>query len=305
MQITFPTVGRRKAIASTVLLWQYHNKMHSKGSKVMNSERQDHVESDIRQDVDRTLATNPNDDPANRDPISGQSGSHPVGTGIGAAAVGAAATAIGAVGGPVGAVVGAVVGSVVGGLVGKNAAERVNPTQEEEYWRTNYVSRPYIQNERTYDDYQSAYRSGYEGFRQYAAQGKTYEEVEPNLQREYELSSQSALTWEEARYASRDAWDRLDWSARFREEDEYWRDQYNFQTYYQSGLTYEDYEPAYRTGYEGFGHFHREDKNYEEVEPQLQRQFGLNAATSRLNWEQAKDAVRDGWYHMENRFRNR
>ncbi|MBD0341003.1 MAG: hypothetical protein ICV61_08960, partial [Microcoleus sp. Co-bin12] len=43
---------------------------------------------------------------ANLDPISGEKGAHPVGTGIGAASAGATGAAIGgAVGGPVGAVV--------------------------------------------------------------------------------------------------------------------------------------------------------------------------------------------------------
>lgn len=54
---------------------------------------------------------------ANRDPISGEPGSHPLGTGVGAAGAGTVGTVIGGVvGGPIGAVVGAVVGSVVGGL---------------------------------------------------------------------------------------------------------------------------------------------------------------------------------------------
>jgi phage tail tape-measure protein len=86
-----------------------------------------------------TINSNPNsinsddiivdDNDANRDPISGQPGAHPVGTGIGAAGIGTAATAIGAVvGGPVGAAVGTVVGSVVGGLAGKATAEKVDPT---------------------------------------------------------------------------------------------------------------------------------------------------------------------------------
>ena len=63
---------------------------------------------------------------ANRDPISGEPGAHPVGTGVGAAAGGAAAGAAGGlVGGPIGAAAGAVVGGVVGGLAGKSIAEVV------------------------------------------------------------------------------------------------------------------------------------------------------------------------------------
>ena len=71
---------------------------------------------------------------ANRDPITGEPGAHPVGTGLGTAAGGAAAgAAAGLAAGPVGAAVGAVVGGVAGGLAGKGIAESINPTVEEAY----------------------------------------------------------------------------------------------------------------------------------------------------------------------------
>jgi hypothetical protein len=130
---------------------------------------------------------NPNEADANRDPITHEPGSHPVGTGIGSAGLGAAATVVGGlIGGPPGAVVGMVVGAVVGGLAGKGIAESVNPTAEDEYWRHNYSSRPYVQPERTYEDYQPAFQTGYQGFERNADAGKTYEEVEPELQADYE-----------------------------------------------------------------------------------------------------------------------
>ena len=91
---------------------------------------------------------------ANLDPISGEVGAHPLGTGVGAAGAGTVATVIGgAVGGPVGAVVGAVIGSVVGGLAGKDVAEQVNPTFEETDWQETYTSGSYIDHDRTYEDY--------------------------------------------------------------------------------------------------------------------------------------------------------
>lgn len=74
-----------------------------------------------------------NSEDTNPDPITGQAGAHPLGTGVGAAGVGTAATVVGAaVAGPIGAVVGAVVGSVAGGLAGKSTAESVNPSSEDE-----------------------------------------------------------------------------------------------------------------------------------------------------------------------------
>src|ERR1051325_7144059 len=57
---------------------------------------------------------------ANRDPITGAPGAHPVGTGLGAAAGGAATgAAIGSVAGPVGTAAGIVVGAGAGGVGGK------------------------------------------------------------------------------------------------------------------------------------------------------------------------------------------
>ena len=99
----------------------------------------------------------------NRDPISGATGAHPVGTGVGAVAGGAAAgAAVGTVAGPVGTAVGAAVGAVVGGLVGKGVAEGIDPTVEDTYWRSNYASRPYVTAGKSYDHYQPAYKYGWE-----------------------------------------------------------------------------------------------------------------------------------------------
>jgi len=77
-----------------------------------------------------------NEDELNRDPLTGTPGAHPLGTTAGATSGAVAGGVAGlAVGGPVGGVIGITVGAVAGGLAGKSAAEMVNPTAEEEYWR--------------------------------------------------------------------------------------------------------------------------------------------------------------------------
>jgi hypothetical protein len=146
---------------------------------------------------------------ANRDPITGAPGAHPVGSGVGAAAGGATGAAIGAAGGPVGAAVGLVAGAVVGGLAGKGVAEKIDPTIEDAYWRDEYVNRPYAKRDLPYESYQPAYRTGYEGYMRY--QGKRYDEVEPDLQRDYETyRGDSDLDWNDAKHATRDAWHRVE-----------------------------------------------------------------------------------------------
>jgi hypothetical protein len=154
---------------------------------------------------------------ANRKPITGALGAHPVGTGLGAAAGGlagglaagaVAGAATGTVVGPVGTVVGAVVGAVAGGLAGKGVAEMVDPTAEDAYWRDNFSSRPYVTTGGTYDDYGPAYRYGVDGYGLY--KGRTFEQSEPQLMRDWQgARGTSKLTWENAKHATRDSWQRV------------------------------------------------------------------------------------------------
>lgn len=154
---------------------------------------------------------------ANPDPITGAPGSHPVGTGIGAAGGGLAGVAAGfAIGAaasgpaaPVGGVIGAVVGAVAGGLAGKGVAESVNPTAEDAYWRENYMNRPYFENGYTYDEYAPAYRYGWESHSKH--EGRKFDEVESDLGREWDrVRGSSSLGWDKAKHAARDAWHRVE-----------------------------------------------------------------------------------------------
>jgi hypothetical protein len=146
---------------------------------------------------------------ANRDPLTGAPGAHPVGTGLGAAAGGAAAGAVaGTMAGPVGTVVGAAVGAIAGGLAGKGIAEKIDPTAEDAYWRENYRDRQYISGDATYDDYGPAYRYGVETYPRYA--GRPFDEVEAELSRDWAgARGTSRLDWNDARHPTRDAWERL------------------------------------------------------------------------------------------------
>ena len=146
----------------------------------------------------------------NPDPITGAPGSHPVGTGIGAAIGGAAAAGAvaGTVAGPVGTLAGAAIGAVVGGLVGKGIAEKIDPTREDAYWRENHPRQGWAKG-RPYDDFRPAYRIGYEGYSKYGTTGSTFEDREAELRREYELSK-SSVSWDDAKLASRAAWQKFD-----------------------------------------------------------------------------------------------
>ena len=150
-----------------------------------------------------------NEDDVNRDPISGETGAHPLGTGTGALAGGVAGAALGAVAGPAGALVGAVVGAMAGGAVGHEVAENYNPTAEEIYWREYFVQEPYYAKDKTFDYYGPAYQVGWEGRARH--HGRRFDDVEPELRAAYErVKTKSSAEWADARAAARAAWNRVD-----------------------------------------------------------------------------------------------
>lgn len=157
----------------------------------------------------RSAIMPPDESSANRDPLSGAPGAHPVGTGVGAALGGAAAGALtGTVAGPVGTLVGAAIGAIVGGLAGKGVAEVMDPTVEDAYWRDNFSARSYAGPEASYDDYGPAYGFGVNSYSKYS--GQSFDEAESDLARDWsDARGTSKLDWNRAQPATRDAWNRV------------------------------------------------------------------------------------------------
>lgn len=135
---------------------------------------------------------------------------HTVGAGSGAAGGGVVGAVVGAaVGGPIGAGVGAVVGAISGGVVGEIAAETLNPTTEHEFWRQEHRTRPYFVHGTPYEQYGPAFQYGWESCASHP--GKTFKDVEPQLARDWERRrGQSNLRWDNAKDATRDAWQRVE-----------------------------------------------------------------------------------------------
>ena len=79
---------------------------------------------------------------------------------------------------------------------------------------------------------------------------------------------------------------------------DYWRDRYSAEPYYDASLLFDDYEPAYQVGHAARFHETRADqviRAYEEVERELESRWASDRGRSRLEWEQARAAVRRGW----------
>lgn len=154
---------------------------------------------------------------ANVDPIHGVHDFHVTGTMIGAiggAAVSGAITGamIGTVAGPLGTIAGtaggAVVGALAGGVAGNEIAKGVDPALEHEYWRDNYLTRPYALSGMAYGMYGPAYQYGWEARVYY--HDKSFNQISPHLRREWPAHrGASTLDWKQAKHAVRDSWDRI------------------------------------------------------------------------------------------------
>lgn len=74
----------------------------------------------------------------------------------------------------------------------------------------------------------------------------------------------------------------------------YWRNQYQNEPYYSQGQSFDQYEPAYRTGAEGRSQY--SGQRFEEVESNLRSEYEANHGSSTMSWDQgAKQACRAAW----------
>ena len=80
-------------------------------------------------------------------------------------------------------------------------------------------------------------------------------------------------------------------------EDAYWRENYSKRDYVERDQSYSDYGPAYRYGCESRGRMG--DRNFDEVETDLQKGWDSAKGESKLAWGQAKKATRDAWHRVE------
>ena len=83
-----------------------------------------------------------------------------------------------------------------------------------------------------------------------------------------------------------------------KQEEAYWREQHQKQSFAKSGQKYEDYAAAYRTGYEGFHKY--PGKPYEKIEDDLALDYERNKVGAALPWDHARHAVRAAWAKLSN-----
>src|SRR5664279_4473842 len=76
-------------------------------------------------------------------------------------------------------------------------------------------------------------------------------------------------------------------------EEQHWRGNFDREPYYQRGMTFNDYAPAYKIGGEAHGRYG--DATFEDVQDDLAGDYELARGQSRLGWEDAKSAANAAW----------
>jgi hypothetical protein len=82
-------------------------------------------------------------------------------------------------------------------------------------------------------------------------------------------------------------------------EEAYWRENYTSRPYVTAGSTYDVYGPAYRYGVDTYARY--PGRSFDEVEPELSRDWSTARGSSSLQWEKAKHATRDAWQRLSDR----
>lgn len=105
-----------------------------------------------------------------------------VGEGAGTFLGGVTGAALGVVGGPVGLVIGAIAGAAGGWWAGKGVADAFTDKDYAVY-RAHYSASPDSMADRSYDEVSAAYVAGHLAGRNPDYTGRTFDQVEPDLQR--------------------------------------------------------------------------------------------------------------------------
>ncbi|HTL13974.1 MAG TPA: hypothetical protein VL251_02620 [Thermomonas sp.] len=78
------------------------------------------------------------------------------------------------------------------------------------------------------------------------------------------------------------------------ENRQYWQSQYNKEPYYASGRSFDQYEPAYRTGTEARNQY--AGQQFSDVEGELRSQYEANRGSSALRWDEGgREACQAAW----------
>lgn len=79
------------------------------------------------------------------------------------------------------------------------------------------------------------------------------------------------------------------------EEEAYWKEKYKTRAYYNEGRDYDDYAIAFHYGWEIAAKPENAGRKFEEIEPELERDWPSYRGSNEHTWQDFKDAIRDAY----------
>jgi hypothetical protein len=156
--------------------------------------------------------------------------------------------------------------------------------QYDEDFRSDFQKRPFSR-DFTYEQYEPAYRYGYDLTMDERYRNRTWEEVEPDVRSRWE--EQQPGTWDQYRDAVHYSWQNA---------GDYWRYDDRFKTHFQRagyGTDYEMYRPGYRFGYDLARSERYRGRDWDEIEMDARREW--EQGDDRGPWDRFRDAIRHAW----------
>lgn len=78
-------------------------------------------------------------------------------------------------------------------------------------------------------------------------------------------------------------------------EDNYWRDNYASRPYARDAA-YDEYRPAFGFGVDAYSRY--PGRSFDDLEPELGRDWNSKRGSSSLEWDRARHATRDAWQRV-------
>ena len=175
----------------------------------------------------------------------------------------------------------------------------IDPLAEESYWREHFYTRPYVRPGDSWSDFGAAFRLGWQARRRYPLH--EWREIEERLARLWRDRDPTAISWERARRAARDAWDHATSWFDDRDEDAYWQARIS-DSATPSGERYDTHRAAYRFGWEAKRR--HVGLTWAEAEPTVESEWHALEMDRRLPWSAARGAIRDAWLRVERMLRD-
>jgi hypothetical protein len=176
--------------------------------------------------------------------------------------------------------------------------DKITPDIDNDSYYRSHWNAKYSNADDNYDDYLPAYRYGNEARRLQKYRSRHWDDVESDLKTDWESRyTTGPSTWEKFKDAVRHGWDKI--TPDMDDDSTYYHTHYE-STYAASGTDFNDVAPAYRYGNEMRSSDTYRDRDWDDVEHDLKKDWHSKYGTDHepSAWERIKAAVRHGWERM-------